>query len=70
MAVPQPLLIEIIRHQTVAQEERYEGYGKDLFEQVAGIIELERRAPRGFVASISDQCEALGFLIDLRQKTT
>ncbi len=69
MPVPQPLLIEIIKHQTKAQESRYEGYSGDLFEQVVEIVELERSRPRGFVGSIGDKCEALGQLIDRHQKS-
>lgn len=70
MPVPQPLLIEIIKHQANAREARHDGYTRDLFEQVVEIIELERNRPRGFVASIGDKCEALGQLIDRHEKNT
>ncbi len=68
MPVPQPLLIEIIKHQTNAREPRYERYNGDLFEQVVEILELERSRPRSFVGSIGDKCEALGQLIERHQR--
>jgi hypothetical protein len=70
MPVPQPLLIEIIKHQADAQVARYDGYTRDLFEQVVEIIELERSRPRSFVASIGDKCEALGHLIDRHEQNS